>query len=227
MEKRKFKKSIKTLYYDDDEVGNVAVSCQLAERISTDGETQHNCFACNLASSINTLKKLGELIDEDMNQEEIYRLFLPQIYLISEEIGATLEASGLSYEYINSTFPFRDRVRKLMNFLKHPKLRGFFKHPAYSFVKNSLEVARSSSKEYFCEKDIQKFFSRENKDLTKKLADYCEKENLEIKLPCISDLINDLAAMIYLVIDKYENNSLLYEPIESLAINWGILVECD
>lgn len=53
----------------------------------------HNCFACNLADSIDCLHELLNCLTNNTDTYHIYRLFLPQIYLIVEEIDKLITHS--------------------------------------------------------------------------------------------------------------------------------------
>lgn len=147
------KKAIDDLFSGDEE--NITpITCELADEKKGES-TLHHCFACNMATSLWTLKKLSDTISVSqtgvkseapdgihtiLENEEIYRIFLPQIYLISEEIFATLIGSGIKSTWIYENLPFIIRIRKLMNFLKHPKSKGFFQHPQYLFIDNSHDL---------------------------------------------------------------------------------------
>ncbi|AGV72540.1 hypothetical protein [Lactococcus cremoris] len=156
--------AIQSLYYDSED-GCQAITCELAD-MEINGESVHNCFACNLADSISSLNMLAELPDEKFEGEyQIYRLFLPQIYLIVEEIDTILKTSGLNFGFISQRYPFILRIRRLMNFLKHPKVRGFFQHPQYVFIdsKSNLKTWQNSSNklfEHFSQEDIIKINSK-------------------------------------------------------------------
>lgn len=130
MDVSKIKNTVDELFSGESE-NAIAITCELADENIGD-HNLHHCFACNMAKSLLALKKLCDTIlnlqtrvelgitsDEEhliMEEEEIYRIFLPQIYLISEEIYATLNGSGLDYSFISTNLPFINRIRKLMNF---------------------------------------------------------------------------------------------------------------
>lgn len=154
MDLLKIKNAVDDLFYGDKE--NFApITCELADE-EIEGQILHHCFACNMATSLWTLKKLSDTVSSfqtgvkpvaskddipsTLNNEEIYRIFLPQIYLISEEIIAIFLGSGKDLNWIYENVPFISRIRKLMNFLKHPKSKGFFQHPQYIFIDNSQEL---------------------------------------------------------------------------------------
>jgi hypothetical protein len=162
--KKEIIEAIQSLYYDSED-GCQAITCELAD-MEINGEGVHNCFACNLAISIRTLDDIANMLnDSEDDEQKVYRLFLPQIYLISEEILSLIENSGLEYKTIVQMFPLISRLRKLMNFLKHPKVRGFFQHPQYVFIdsKSNLKTWQNSSNklfEHFSQEDIIKINSK-------------------------------------------------------------------
>ncbi|KSU30285.1 hypothetical protein N42HA_02287 [Lactococcus lactis] len=163
--KKEIIEAIQSLYYDSED-GCQAITCELAD-MEINGEGVHNCFACNLAISIRTLDDIANMLnDSEDDEQKVYRLFLPQIYLISEEILSLIENSGLEYKTIVQMFPLISRLRKLMNFLKHPKVRGFFQHPQYVFIKESskLRTWKSST-----EPEIFELLSEDNYLITDNL----------------------------------------------------------
>lgn len=134
-------KAIEKLYYEiNGENGKITIpiTCSMQE------EHKHNCFTCNMAESIDILKIMSELIlnnKEGLEGYKLYRILLPQIYIIVEGIDTLFKNvnEDINKEYKKEILPFICRVRRLMNFLKHPKTKLFFKHPNYLFIQNSKE----------------------------------------------------------------------------------------
>lgn len=240
------------LYYNDEyEEGHdelVPLMCSLVDRTPD----VHHCVMCSIAESVNVLYKISDSLDDtmydEMNERILYRALLPQIYIIIEEVHTLLERSGLPFNEIREKFPFIFRVKKLMNFEKHPKMKGFFQHPEYIFLDNSASIpvhkeTKNKKKEdwsfmtesdlrkmetksfytskYFCEIDIKKYYSRDSEEDIKDLAEkFCNEENILICLPTIPSLINLLSEFLTEIIEIYRNNPVLFEHIDEFAMDW-------
>jgi hypothetical protein len=153
MEKKNITLAIQKLMDDEN---NYPIICELAVSSNGDKELYHN-FAHNLAKSILTLKNLAMNLEfTKCSDYEIYRIFLPQIYLICEELFLILRK--IKYDNIYEKIPFISRIKKLMNFLKHPKMKGFFKEPNYLFLDDSKDVPHYLNSEainFFIEKHFE------------------------------------------------------------------------
>lgn len=145
--------AIEELYYTSEE-GKFPIPCQLVE---TNGK--HNCFACNISQSVNCLSTLAKHLDDKVCDDQKYQLFLPQIYIIVEELDELLKEAGLKKKKEQGTYPFISRLKYLMSFLKHPKSKIFFRHARYFYVSNSKDCPTYSSDE----EDVLNFFLNNTK----------------------------------------------------------------
>lgn len=182
------------------------VFCRVYDLFCVPDSEDHNCLGCNLWESADLIRSYLQMNSNLTNINQAYTLYIMVTYLFVSRIETILGLIGFENAHRHEKFKILQRIRRIANFLKHPKAMVLAHHPSYIYEGDpNLDVVKEMASVVVDESFISKFYAGIKNDSG--LYDILQnEENAIIVFPNVIELTRKLCDVIFGFIELLENN---------------------
>lgn len=187
--------------------------------IHSNFESGHNCVACNINKSNDTIQNFLIQYRRFEDFHLTFTTFIMLLYLQVEVFSEYFKIMHLPEEYRLKHFQVLQKVRHWANFLKHPKGFMLVHHPNWTFENKTSKFFPDQpkfKKPIINTIFVQKYYSgdKKNEELLKLLI---RKSDLTVVFPDPAELMSEFVAAQKKFVELINNNEIVREFLKDKA----------